>query len=525
MTVAASASSSTQSSPTIISEEAFAELIGRRFQPLLALAMHLERCSMGERILTRPLLGRLLSEAAQMEELFDAFRARNNLSWYMLRDLVACAKLFSDSCYKLLHMHHSHPGYYLLPVGKSLEDGIHEALLFNSFVIMQVAARIVSEARKRGLPSPPRIPGTEEFLETLPPGALPNNRMRRHVRSAEETVARLATAFLNLAAESEILHCARKRKPTEYESCIPDPINESELRQLENKFHNLQSLYDTYVSDTDTENLDRDLPVLRGHISILFHLLEIATLYTHYFERHMVASSRDTLVFHQPIVSSRALLATLFEFCIDFASRYLESARSLCHRMLKRYAEIGRIRVPVPIYRGFHVRPSTLIAKICHHYGSEVSMEMEGEIYDASAPLDLFRANERINAEKRRRLAEEIARMDIAQTVLPPTEMVKAVHEIILNLAAENKIVIYDQQLPLEELRPHPEDTLAQFAKDVIARLLALGKIDIPSSLTVIFVGDKRVLKDIETLAQCGYGEDRYGNNIPLPKALSYLRR
>ncbi|MEJ2704569.1 MAG: hypothetical protein P8Z79_19215 [Sedimentisphaerales bacterium] len=39
------------------------------------------------------------------------------------------------------------------------------------------------------------------------------------------------------------------------------------------------------------------------------------------------------------------------------------------------------------------------------------------------------------------------------------------------------------------------------------------------------FIGDKRVLFDIKLLAESGYGEDNFGNNIPLPEKLSYLRR
>jgi hypothetical protein len=34
-----------------------------------------------------------------------------------------------------------------------------------------------------------------------------------------------------------------------------------------------------------------------------------------------------------------------------------------------------------------------------------------------------------------------------------------------------------------------------------------------------------RVLEDIRTLAENGYGEDKFGNNIVLPKNLSYLKR
>ena len=43
--------------------------------------------------------------------------------------------------------------------------------------------------------------------------------------------------------------------------------------------------------------------------------------------------------------------------------------------------------------------------------------------------------------------------------------------------------------------------------------------------LTVTFIGDKRVLADVDALARHGYGEDAFGNNVLLPRELSYLRR
>ena len=52
-----------------------------------------------------------------------------------------------------------------------------------------------------------------------------------------------------------------------------------------------------------------------------------------------------------------------------------------------------------------------------------------------------------------------------------------------------------------------------------------MGKIDVESKMSATFIGDKRVLNDIEILAKSGYGEDKFGNNVPLPEKLSYLRR
>jgi hypothetical protein len=58
-----------------------------------------------------------------------------------------------------------------------------------------------------------------------------------------------------------------------------------------------------------------------------------------------------------------------------------------------------------------------------------------------------------------------------------------------------------------------------------IKRLMAAGKIDIKLPINVTFKGDRRALRDIETLAKANYGEDEKGNNIDLPPELEYLRK
>jgi hypothetical protein len=77
--------------------------------------------------------------------------------------------------------------------------------------------------------------------------------------------------------------------------------------------------------------------------------------------------------------------------------------------------------------------------------------------------------------------------------------------------------------LPEEPARA--EGTLLEKIVDEMARLLAIGKIDMDTKMTAKFIGDKRVLADIKLLAESGYGEDKFGNNISLPEKLTYLRR
>ena len=44
-----------------------------------------------------------------------------------------------------------------------------------------------------------------------------------------------------------------KVQRNDYNTCIPDPVNERRLRKLEHVFHNLQALYDTNILDSNIE--------------------------------------------------------------------------------------------------------------------------------------------------------------------------------------------------------------------------------------------------------------------------------
>ena len=156
-------------------------------------------------------------------------------------------------------------------------------------------------------------------------------------------------------------------------------------------------------------------------------------------------------------------------------------------------------------------------------------MTLGNNEYNAAMPLELFRANEEINHVKRQSVAEHLVKHKlIAQDInaLYDTPLMKKILRIVfLDLLEKQRIMIYDNNFSFEDLTPLENETLGEFAKRGIALYLAMGKIDIVSDAKVIFRGDKRVLEDIEILAENGYGEDKFGNNIVLPPALSYLRR
>jgi hypothetical protein len=509
----------------VVVEQEVRELIEKRAQTLLALADYLANCPGPREALTRPLVGDLLSHSMQLEELLDTYDAGKSCNWCSLRSVTAAIKLFSDVSYELLHIRQRVPTYHLMPVERDFVAATNETLEFTSLILARAAKEMLNQARELGLKIPSGSDVVSTLQELLPKGRLVHSCGVRQVDTVAGTVTLLATAFLNLASECEDVRATSRTQPQEGAVPASTALSEERLRSLEFQFHNLQSQYDTYVSGTQVERQDTDLPVLRGHASVVFHLLRIATLVAHYYERHVNKQRCSAAQFKGHLVEAEALQLALMNYPIAFIDLYTSRAVSLCQEMLKRYAEVGRIEVPIPKYRGFHVRPSTLISKLVLHYGSKVRMLLGDEEYDAGSSLDLFRANEKINAQKRRWLANEIVRLNLVPEQCDLEKSTSIIRSVVLALAEKSELVLYEQPLEIPERTCVGEGTLLEKITNETARLLAMGKIDIGIDVTAQFVGDKRVLSDIKLLAEHGYGEDNYGNNVPLPKQLAYLRR
>jgi len=474
----------------------------------------------------RYMVGRILLEASKCEELLDAFGALRNEYWAPVRMAAAVAKAFSRVIYNLFHIHHSIKGYNLLEVEGDFVSATRESLSSLLGVFAGASGNFVKIARRMKLDGMLFPESEYRFRNTPVDRRLKSNLRRQSDGNSRDTAVNLATSFLNLAEKCDCFNVHEKLKPEQYHSCIPEVISEVKLRHIANDFHNLQSMYDTYLSASNFAESDGNLPVMRGQISVVFHLLDTVVTLVHFYERHTLSNWNANL---KPPIAKRKLLAIIIEYFIAFADKYIGITQELCRDILKSYAVQGEIEVPIPNYRGFHVRPSTLIAKIIMHYGSEVKMKFDKTVYDASLPLELFRANEKLNQHKRDAvtkysLAHRLVKND-AGTSYDGILMKKVLRAIFLDLLEKQKIMIYDNDYSFDDIEPHVSETLAEFIKRAIVLYLATGRIDIISGDTVRFQGDIRVLEDIKALAESGYGEDKFGNNIVLPKNLSYLRR
>ena len=126
-------------SAAVMIDKEFRELIAKRAMTLLGLAKHISQCQSNKEITIRPLIGALLSQSTQLEELLDLYGAGSNCQWCGFRSLTAAIKHFSDASYELLHIRYSLPHYRLLTIEQDFEKATDETLEFTVNVLKQAA--------------------------------------------------------------------------------------------------------------------------------------------------------------------------------------------------------------------------------------------------------------------------------------------------------------------------------------------------------------------------------------------------
>lgn len=512
----------------IVGDREFSELLHLRSQVLLANALDIVGAGAENFVLTRPLLTMLQAESSQLEELLDAYGARHSERWYHYRMHIAMLKNFSTAGYELLHLRHSVHSYDFRVDITDFSEATDSAICYVAAFLHCALKQLLDDVRVLPMPEPEPMT-IYDYSEHLPEGVLRNDRPVALRETPQELVTRLATSFLNNTEDASFLDRAAKSKGPQWRGLDFERLSEASIRDFEEKFHSLQSLYDTYVSYTTMEGNDASLRQLRGLISVVLHLLKVLTIFIHFYERHITIQGDELFCRKNCVLESSWYLELVTHYLCHYSYKFLTVARGVCQEMLRRYAVSGEVEVPVPPYFGFHVRPSTLISAIVRHYGSSVTMLMDKE-YDAAMPMNLFLANEWINQLKRQYVGEQLTKMADSTKELQgmvdsgKITRTEAVSKIIKYLATVNLIRVLVYPLKIDSLvMSSTASSLLELAQSVIANLHAQRHININYAINARFRGDIRVLKDIQLLAKYNYGENEFGSNIALPPQLSYL--
>jgi len=215
----------------------------------------------------------------------------------------------------------------------------------------------------------------------------------------------ISSEFLEVVKDFEQFAFYERYDLKKINELVPEQINEVSIRRYEMLIHNIQSSFDSYVVNTRSSNENLKLEQLRSHFSIVFNILQVMGRLLHFYERHLYDIGfkdvyKNVSESLSELIDRDVLLDRAVNFCLFYAWRFLSSGKALASQVLNENMETSVIDVGIPRDRGFHSRPSLLVAKIVQHYGGEVQMLINNDVFDASSVLDIQWAGGKIKKEE-----------------------------------------------------------------------------------------------------------------------------
>jgi len=352
---------------------------------------------------TKKLYSKLIGTSQVLEDFLDFHGAKNNKDWYLYRELSAAVRHLSLGGYSQKHIL-NRLAFYSLKDSDTFELEGKVTLEFLTASLKKMAPVILDEAGRLGIPLPEKGFAGVDFPEITTGERLEYTIDDEQKNRQKKSVVKIASEFLNIAGHFDQFGFYEPYDLEKIKRLVPDTIDEVEVRRFEMLVHNLQSSFDTYVIHGGYQYGNRKLKELRSFFSVVFHLLQMMGRLLHFYERHLHKAGykdiykkvRNQLSF---LVDPDILLDRTINYGLYYACYFLTNGKELAQEILNENIERGVIRVGVPVTRGFHSRPSLLVAKVVQHYGGQVELCAGGGRFDASSVLDIQWAGGKIQNE------------------------------------------------------------------------------------------------------------------------------
>ncbi len=357
-------------------------------------------------IFTKKLYSKLITTSYIVEDFLDFHGAKKNKEWVFYRELSATMRHLSLAGYSQRHILNRFDFYKFGNTNcEFFKQDAFDTLKIIQDTIKLAAPVIMEEAGRLKIKIPVKGYELSYFPGISSTQLLDHNIDDFNARGQQQqNLTRISSEFLEIVKDFEQFAFYERYDINTIKTLVPEKINEVTIRRFEMLIHNLQSSFDSYVVNTRSSPERLKLEQLRSHFSIVFHILQVMGRLLHFYERHLhdigfkdvYKSVGQSLA---NLIDPDILLDRSVNFCLFYAWRFLSSGKELASQILNENMETGEIEVGIPKDRGFHSRPSLLVAKIVQHYGGEVKMHVNGDVFDAASVLDMQWAGGKIKKE------------------------------------------------------------------------------------------------------------------------------
>ena len=358
-------------------------------------------------IFTKKLYSKLINTSRILEDFLDFHEAKTNKEWVFYRELAATIQHLSSACYSQRHVL-NRLNFYLFEndYEKTFKQEAVDTLKIIQNAIKLAGFSAIDEARRLNI----NVPETGYNMSFFP-GISSSQQLDNNIddfsysHKQPENLTRIATEFLEVVKEFDQFAFYERYDLKKIHELVPEQINEVTIRRYEMLIHNIQSSFDSYVVNIKSSSDKLMLDQLRSHFSIVFHILQVLGRLLHFYERHLYDTGfkdvyKNVSISLSYVIDPAVLLDRSVNFCMFYAWKFLSSGKALASQILNENMETSLIEVTIPKDRGFHSRPSLLVAKIVQHYGGEVKMIVNGDVFDAASVLDIQWAGGKIKKEE-----------------------------------------------------------------------------------------------------------------------------
>ena len=342
-------------------------------------------------LFTKKLYSKLITTSHILEDFLDFHGAKKNKEWFFYRELSASVRHLSLVCYSQRHLLNRFKFYRLESGHKNMfkREAMDTLRIIQDSLKLAVPV-ILEEAKRLDI----TIPETGYDLSYFP-GISSSQHLDHNIDDfnakdqQKENLTRIASEFLEVIKDFEQFSFYERYDLKEINKLVPGKINEVIIRNYEMRIHNIQSSFDSYVVNSESSSDNIILEQLRSHFSIVFHILQVMGRLLHFYERHLYDIGfkdvyKNISVALSELIDRDVLLDRAVNFCLFYAAKFLSSGKEVAFQIINENMETSTIHVGIPKDRGFHSRPSLLVAKIVQHYGGEVKLQVGEDFFDAS---------------------------------------------------------------------------------------------------------------------------------------------
>jgi hypothetical protein len=334
----------------------------------------------------------LMKEADEIEAFLDEFGANNNKKFFLFRELIATIRWFNIFLFQGLHLYARIKNYKLEITPeeyKNFRNELKKILIFGQKVIKNATKKLLKECELIGLKTVKTGNYSEQLFPQIQRKILPPDIDEGIIKEKEERIFEILIKYLNVCEEFNLFLNYGKEKY----------LKEEPIEKYRSLFHQLESLYDTYIKNTNFEVEIPDFHKIRGHIATCLHLLEMAKALVHFYERHIEKFYNSEVYYKivECIGDEKKIENIVEKFIFLYVLKFSSKGEKICERI---FSQMGRkpeeflidtriLNIPSHRIEDFHIRPIMPVTQIANKYKLDSYLYFNRKKYNLKSPIEM----------------------------------------------------------------------------------------------------------------------------------------